>query len=116
VSSEWATKGGCSHQISASYRIKESESILSPEYFTSFFQIIYQNGTQSSYADGFGTQDDIVEEAIDSFLKISSSGVLTDLGQQSPENLFAQLPVLVQFMQEHNTVSQRRFATCCQFD
>ena len=96
--------------------LNESESILSQDYFDSSFQIIYQDGTQGNYVDGFDLlDDDIVEEAIDSFLKILSSGVLTDLGHQSTANLFAQPSVLVQFMQEHNTVSQRRLATCCQF-
>jgi hypothetical protein len=79
---------------------------------------MYQNGTQaySSEPGGSGKRGDIVVEAIDILLQILLSGMLTDLGQKTSPNLFAQPPLLVQFLQEHNTASQRRFATCCKFD
>jgi|SRR5271156_4347994 len=98
--------------------VNDSGDILNPNYFSPDIFIIYQNGTQADpfEPNGQSTYGDIVLEAIHILLKILLSGILTDLGQKSSSNLFAQPPLLVQFLQEHNTVSQRRFAACCKFD
>ena len=95
-----------------------SENILSPNYFSLNILIKYQNGTQAGPFEpgGPGTYGDSVVKAIHVLLKILLSGILTDLGQKSSSNLFAQPSLLIQFLQEHNTVSQPRFATCCKFD